>query len=566
MNASLYENVLNEQHSEEKLDLSMALRDQKHLCERLKMKTCFPELIEEVEEPEPDDNEDVQLEDREQGATAAQIDTSNGHGTEPTEINHKTAQNGIDEQSFNRWEKIFSMEKGGCKQASEKKCNARKEKNGPRVQEEAPQEKHKSEMATPPSDLNKVGLAPWQDGVLERLGREVNPREFNMYVVHHGRMLISFGQMAACTPREKDFVYGSLEPIAVQTLHSFKVPTSYREKRIHRKDPSARAASENKSLDTLDLGLSLEDIPKMDEISATLMCHAEKEIRGHKICETVATDGLWVDQGTQTYDFSSAPFKRDVSLAEVTANKPLKLHVQLSSESTTHRHNKSSSVFTFQCGHFFRRDEFSSHFKNVHSDIQSGLNGWFEQRCPLAYLGCTYSQKRFQPPTHKVTVTYNQDLSAFSLRPEVSPSLHQGLKTITHERLHSQNFTRLPFEVLVHIASFLDSYSLYQLALVSRLMRDVCETLVLERGLVSLKWEKKRHAHRKSCWESKKVWQFSSHFSTVERWIFDKTPSMSQHLKICPFYLTEKKKQPAALVDISDLKQNSLVTKFLSKK
>lgn len=56
---------------------------------------------------------------------------------------------------------------------------------------------------------------------MERLREELTPQEYNMYVVHHGRMLVSFGQIEACTPREKDFVYGSLEPIPVQTLRSF---------------------------------------------------------------------------------------------------------------------------------------------------------------------------------------------------------------------------------------------------------------------------------------------------------------------------------------------------------
>lgn len=45
-------------------------------------------------------------------------------------------------------------------------------------------------------------------------------------------------------------------------------------------------------------------------------------------------------------------------------------------------------------------------YRNVHSDIQTSLSGWFEQRCPLSYLGCTYSQRRFQPSTHKATVSY----------------------------------------------------------------------------------------------------------------------------------------------------------------
>ncbi|KAJ8342734.1 hypothetical protein SKAU_G00326620 [Synaphobranchus kaupii] len=585
-NAVFYDNILKEQHSEEQLDLSMALRDQKHLCERLKMKTFFPELMEEVEEPEPEEVvREADFEDGEVGASAPGGEAPgcnvNGAGAELQALNHEPAENGVDTKSYNRWEKMFSMEKGGCKQAAkaatDKKCKGGKEeapKNGPHMQEEAPQERHKAETATPPGGLTKIGFAPWQDGVLERLGREVSPREFNMYVVHHGRMLIRFGQMPACTPREKDFVYGSLEPIAVQTLHSFNVPTSYREKRIHRKDPSKRAASENKSLDTSDLGLAMEDIPKMDEITATLMCYAEKELRGHKICETVGTDGLWVDLGTQTYDFSSVPFKSNASLAEITADRAMKLHVQISTESTTGRHNKSSSVFTFLCGHFYRRDEFPSHFKNVHLDIQSGLNGWFEQRCPLAYLGCAYSQKRFQPSTHRATVTYNQELSTFTLRPEVSPSLYQGVKTVTTIRKHARNLdsvSRLPFEVLVHIAGFLDCFTLSQLALVSRLMRDVCETLLQERGMVSLQWEKKTYTHGRSCWKSKKVWHFSNRFSTVKRWHFGDVPSMSEHLKLCPFYQAERKNEPVALACMCDSKVESqerqrLITLFLGNK
>ena len=47
-----------------------------------------------------------------------------------------------------------------------------------------------------------------------------------MYIVHHGRMLLTFGKIQACTPREKDFVYGSLEPIPLQSLQSFKARRS----------------------------------------------------------------------------------------------------------------------------------------------------------------------------------------------------------------------------------------------------------------------------------------------------------------------------------------------------
>ncbi|KAJ8405913.1 hypothetical protein AAFF_G00313500 [Aldrovandia affinis] len=564
-NAIFYDNVLKEPRSEEQLDLSMALRDQKHLCERLKMKTFFPELMEEVEEPEPPELEEVA---REGGfGDGAWGSTSQG---EPQDHNHSlalvSAENGVDTESYNRWEKMFSMEKGGCKYAGkaaedDKKRHDGKDSkepsSGPNVPEEVHQVRQQAKTATPENNTT-TGLAPWQEGVLERLAKEVTPKEFNMYVVHHGRMLIRFGQMAACTPREKDFVYGSLEPIPVQTLRSFNVPTSYRGKRFHVRDTTNRISTESKALDTSGLGIAVEDLPKMDEISATLLCYSERELRGHKICETVGTDGMYVDLGTQTYDFSSAPFKINDTLADITDNRALKLHVQIHAESATSRHNKSSSVFTFLCGHFFRRDEFRSHFKNVHSDIQSCLDGWFQQRCPLAYLGCTYSQKRFQPSTHRATVTYNQELGAFTLRPEVSSSLFEGVKTTTTGRKRTRNLdllSQLPFEVLVHVAGFLDSFTLSQLALVSRLMRDVCETLLQERGMVSLKWEKKIYSHGRSSWKCKKVWHYGYLFSSVERWQFGDVPSMSEHLKLCPFYQTEMKKEPVVLAKVNNLRQ-----------
>lgn len=138
-------------------------------------------------------------------------------------------------------EMMFGMERGGCAVAQANQDNPKQNpKSGVKVQ--TPQqdgavektcvnvgdaEKDAAEAKNcPPHDTSKTGLAPWQAGVLERLGRELSPQEYDMYLVHHGRMLVSFGQIQACTPREKDFVYGSLEPIPVETLRSFKVMIS----------------------------------------------------------------------------------------------------------------------------------------------------------------------------------------------------------------------------------------------------------------------------------------------------------------------------------------------------
>lgn len=96
---------------------------------------------------------------------------------------------------------------------------------------------------------------------------------------------------------------------------------------------------------------------------ASLLCSLETEQRGHLIAESVCTDGLLHDVGTQTYSFMSAPFRRNTSLADLMATKPLELHLQLQVESVTSRHHKASSAFTFLCGHTFQRREYGSHYK-----------------------------------------------------------------------------------------------------------------------------------------------------------------------------------------------------------
>ncbi|XP_061105290.1 F-box only protein 40-like [Conger conger] len=590
MNAVFYDKILKEQHSEEQLDLSMALRDQTHLFSSLKMKVIFAELTKNAEEPCPVEVSGAVggMASEDGAGTSIQSGASlylHPNDPEMQELTQEEREalardrkvTGL--KNYSLWEKMFSMDKGGCDYAvqamsNEKPVEKTSSSQQMTVLQEVPQENYSSDI-TMLTDVTETDLDSWEKGAINSQEKGASMPENIKYVAQNGKIMVEIGQVAPCAPKPKHFVYTYLEPMQIKTVRTFKIPTSFREKQSRIRNPS-NIRKISKAVDTSDLGVCMEDIPKWDEIQATLLCTLEKEQRGHLISEPGSADALLSDIGTQTYHFLSTPFKQDDTLADIAANRALKLHVQIHAECVTNRHNKVSSAFTFLCGHFYRRDEFPSHFKNVHLDIQSGLNGWFEQRCPLAYLGCTYSQKRFQPSTHRAIVTYNQVLSTFTLRPEVSPSLYQGIRTVIPERKRARNFdslSRLPFEVLVHIASFLDSFTLYQLALVSRLMRDVCEALLQVRGMVSLKWEKKTYTHGRSSWKSrKKVWQFSNLSSAVERWSFDNNiPSMAQHLMVCPFYQTEDKKQPAALVSMCDHKQegkkhHSLVAMFLSDK
>ncbi|KAI4900502.1 hypothetical protein NFI96_020130, partial [Prochilodus magdalenae] len=529
-----YQNILKQDYTQEPLDLSMALRDQRYLFQSLKMKAIFPELIEKVEEePEVQELEGAVggvLNDVAEGSAYVDANLVDAEFQErPLTQEEREAlardTNVTDLGRYNIWEKMFSMELSGCKHTI-KSLGTNPPPNGNELKSQA----HSNSLEILPEESLKHGTEV--SAPLER-------PDFNPFEMDERKFLIATSLFACDTRPTKKFIYERLEPMKIKTVKTFKIPTSFKARPSNIRNPS-RYKRVSKSVDTSDLDIDMDDIPKWDEVQATLLL--------------------------MTFYIYSIT-KADATLADITAERALQLHVQIHTESVTNKHNKSSSAFTYLCCHSFRRDEFPSHFRNVHSDIQTNLNGWFEQRCPLAYLGCTFIQRRFQPSTHRAVVSYDKDLSTFSIRPEVPAALYEGVRTITTERKRARNLdalSKLPFEVLVHIAGFLDSFTLSQLALVSRLMREVCSTLLQERGMVSLKWEKKVYSHGGWCWRNRqKVWRFSNAFSTVDSWCFDKISPMSEHLKVCPYYQRESRTEPVRLTSIQECQKKEKETQNL---
>ncbi|XP_040606767.1 F-box only protein 40 [Mesocricetus auratus] len=595
----LHENIMKETPSEECLDTALALQDQKVLFRSLKMVELFPETRDTTEE-EPAMNGDSSWE--ETGGAVGGVDArpvphcclpaANGQVMELSQEERDAlakTKEGMDLDKFGKWESMFSKEHaasvlaGSSGKSEDKSGNVTGSEqcsnNGSTGDAEgSPGGREPRESPKPqdlPAAMEMTGLAPWQDGVLERLKTAVDAKDYNMYLVHNGRMLIHFGQMPACTPKERDFVYSNLEAQEVKTVYTFKIPVSYCGKRARLGDAMLKCRpSEHKAVDTSDLGVCVEDLPKSDLIKTTLQCALERELKGHVISESRSIDGLFMDLATQTYNFEPEQFSSETVLADVlgTTAQTGGLHVELHSECVTRRHNKSSSAFTFTCNKFFRRDEFPLHFKNVHTDIQSCLNGWFQHRCPLAYLGCTFVQNHFRPPGQKAKVIYSQELKTFAIKPEVAPELSEGWKSDQlsgHGRKNLNSLTSLPLEVLQYIAGFLDSISLAQLSQVSVLMRNICATLLQERGMVLLQWKKKRYSHGGTSWKvHSQVWQFSSLFSKIKSWEFNEVTSMSEHLKACPFNIVEHKTDPIRLTSMcqpQEQAQESLVSTFRAR-
>lgn len=284
-----------------------------------------------------------------------------------------------------------------------------------------------------------------------------------------------------------------------------------------------RPKMEDKAVDTSDLEQDNDPmgLGEMDLITAALLFCLEESRECKRISDTVYIDGYRVDFGTQTFTFPAAILVTNTRVGDMASAsacdhaapqlsypspfRTLRLGLVLEAlevEAVPHNrylppNPRYQHMFPFVCGQSFRRDQFSSHFTNVHGDIHAGLNGWMESRCPLAYYGCTFSQRRFYPSSAGARLVHDRHLRAFGVQPWPSSKLPSDFK--------SDQISGLPIEILWHIASFLDSFSLCQLSLVSRTMREVCASLLQTRGIVELQWERRQGpvTHGPVAWQVK---------------------------------------------------------------
>ncbi|KAM4713646.1 F-box only protein 30-like [Anableps anableps] len=260
---------------------------------------------------------------------------------------------------------------------------------------------------------------------------------------------------------------------------------------------------EDKGVDTLELNQTVP-VP-IDPVSAALLSCLEKYKESSGISDTVYTDDH-IDFGTQTFTY--IPY--------------------------TH---------SLMCGQSFRRDQYPSHYRNIHCDFHPNFRDHIESHCPLALYGCRFSQQRLCPSTQGARVFHHKQLKAFVIQPciNVEPATDS----------QSDRFSGLPIEILWHITGFLDSFSLCQLSLVSCTMREVCASLLPSRGIVELQWERGHFLGRPHTlrWQVKnKVWRFSTAFTPVYSWDFVDVPSISDHIKKCPFFnRAELKTEPVPL-------------------
>jgi F-box protein 30 len=295
-----------------------------------------------------------------------------------------------------------------------------------------------------------------------------------------------------------------------------------------RSHPTSPPSLEDRSVDTSDLeqgAVESTGLGEMDPVAAALLFCLEESRECRRISDKVRVDGRRVDVGTQTFTFPAAILVTNTRVGEMASAsacdhaahqlscpsplRTLRLGLALESLEVEVPHGRFLTfqppyqhTFSFLCGQAFRRDQFSWHSANVHADIHAGLSGWMEHRCPLAYYGCTYSQRRFCPSVQGSRVIHDRHLGSFGV--QLSLPLKPGEKPLRSNcsfGAQCDHFSSLPFEILQHIASFLDGFSLCQLSRASGGMREVCASLLLMRGMVVMLWGKKQRADGSSTWQ-----------------------------------------------------------------
>lgn len=195
---------------------------------------------------------------------------------------------------------------------------------------------------------------------------------------------------------------------------------------------------------------------------------------------------------------------------------------------------KSRSVYSFMCNNLLRRDQFRSHFKNVHCDICSHLNGWLEEKCPYAQYGCNFIRNRFYPKSFPDSLIYDNARSCIAIRPQLS-ECEKNWK-LCSKLTENCNLFSLPWEILEYILSFLDSYSIGQLSETCTYLKNVCFSILKQRGIVILKWNKVEFTDGSVTWLNVgEKWLFGNAFSEITEWTLNKQPGMCAHVSKCAF-------------------------------
>jgi len=212
----------------------------------------------------------------------------------------------------------------------------------------------------------------------------------------------------------------------------------------------------------------------------------------------------------------SSPYNKNPSNFSLKSLSPSVCCFYITTEST---HRQQLHVL-IRCNEIVRRDEFEDHYMTQHNIIHSGLYGWLVHHCPLNEHGCNFSIPRLLPSPRYFDLVYNKCSRVFavvakeeyiSAKCESSESVkgwystrleqQRELAAYGYDDIPTDPLSQLPVEVFRVVISFLDSSSLFCLALTSHSLQEVCNNLI-KGNMVQLTWK----CHGKSWKDSSKVY------------------------------------------------------------
>lgn len=150
---------------------------------------------------------------------------------------------------------------------------------------------------------------------------------------------------------------------------------------------------------------------------------------------------------------------------------------------------RHSHSYQIPCQQILRRNEYGAHFKNVHAEIQGGF-GWIERRCPLAQYGCPFIDYPLLPSNLQSKIVFSEILGVFGVKS----------KHWSGQNSYFCAILCLPSELLEEICKWLDGFSLTNLMLTCRTLHLNLSRLVINRGVVTPRWQKRIYEDGSSSW------------------------------------------------------------------
>lgn len=110
--------------------------------------------------------------------------------------------------------------------------------------------------------------------------------------------------------------------------------------------------------------------------------------------------------------------------------------------------------------------------------------------------------------------------------------------------------TDLPVELISHILSYLDPFSLNNIALTNKLLRLLCCSHLERRGMVTLIWKKEVTVKRINYTAVGFRWKFSNHFSLIKKWELENEKFLNHFSNDCKHFDKLIHKEPFQLIGI----------------